>query len=311
LTERAPATSPVLSTDQLKALDSALGEFLKEQGRTPMVSEPEGGDGLSSFTRLDQALSGALEKSGHRPMVDPADDPGEGLLSLLTLLTTGPHAPSPAGPSPSPGESPVEPPARSPEPGAPPAKPPGPTVATEPAGAGEVVSYKLARVVFSRDGGVDEESSPTPGARQVVEVKISHRGGTPPAELALDVALPDLLVLGRSTQIKAQAVVTGSDGAGELVLLGEVVDGPRGGHGGARVGASGQVTFSFVRRVGGIYAYQQVFDGALITPREPHSVLLNWTDRESSIEFPFSWATQSPTVRVQGRAIYLPNRPKQ
>jgi len=323
-----PQRLPPVSTEYLRALDEALKENLKELKISPLIPQATL-DGLLSddtveppLKELADALQALLKQRRAKPVIAPEPGTTAGLTQLLAFLgrkgATGTHdggskaagkeagkaVPTKNTPE-APGETlrptPVEAPV------------PRPTVVSALPGApaAEGVTFRLSRFLVSRDGSSNEELPIPAGDRPVAGFDLSHRGGVPPVLLELRVSLPYLISLGQSTQLQAQATARGVESAAELVLLGEVVDGPRAVSSAVRLEASGDVLFSFVRRVGGIYAYQQTFNGALISRREPHSIQLNWTDRESSLEFPIAWSSVSPASRIAARAVYVPVRRNQ
>ena len=327
-----PAPPPVVTVlapipdGGLEILDQALGSYLTDQHKTaPIAQEPpeEGPDLTAMMASLDQTLEARMQATRRQPATPPGPRVTAGLGAVLRVLKQrgGQEVGPPTNASPEPASPPApatEVPTESPPPDAtqaalpptapPPTDVPGAIPGSAPEGLVAPVApahrYVLSRIVVSRDGGPDQEL-PVPSGGDLRPVPLTQRGGNPPVDLRLLLRVPAEVVLGQSTQITAQASAQAAGAAGELSLLDEVVDTVRAPDGSEAAAATGTVTFSFMKRVGGIFAYQQSFAGS--SPAPARSILLNWTDREAALEMPFAWVTTSPSpVSIRGKLVYAP-----
>jgi hypothetical protein len=161
--------------------------------------------------------------------------------------------------------------------------------------------------VVSRDGAT-EQDVPVPSGGDVRPIPLAHRAGN--VEMKMLLRAPAAIVLGEPLQVTAQASAQAAGIAAELSLLDEVLDTVRASEGAESVTAGAAVTFSFVRRVGGVFAYQQTFaqgDGRTPGSSPTRTILLNWSDREPAIEMPFAWAVTAPVAaNIRGRLFYSP-----
>ena len=331
----------------LESLDQALAAVLTEKHAQPVVAQeapPEGPDLTVSIETLDQSLDAQLKKTARQPATTPGPRVTAGLTTVLDQLkerggaglalphTASPHDQGPPIPDiptqqPSPNAStPVEPspdavaalPSPATPESAPPSDPPEPArvpdaVATRAPELAPLTTparrYVLTRIAISRDGS-PEQDVPIPQGAAIRPIPLAHKGGNPPVEMKMLLRAPGEVSLGDSTQVVAQASAQAAGVAAELSLADEVVDSVRAADGADTTAAAGVVSFSFIKKVGGVYAYQQTFaqgDGRTPPATPPRSILLNWTDRDATLEIPFVWATTSPVViTLRGRLVYAP-----
>jgi hypothetical protein len=297
--------------------EPAEGEEAGEEG-----GEDAPGNGATRLTgaleALDRELDARVTRLGTNARLALRKDVTAGLAGLLEGLDGVPRPPpadaEDAHAAPEPSVTPQATAAPAPPPGA----AAGPPAGTLPFGLQappemRSVRYVLTKVLVRRDSGPEEEADiSASGTSHLRSFGFNHQAGSPPVALRALFRVPAAIQLGESTRVSLQASAKAPGISAQLALLGEVQDTSIAPVGGDLVTSSGQVDLSFVRRVGGIYAYQQLHSTAT-SPASPGSgpraVPINWTDREASLELPFSWATTAPaTVQIQGRAVYMPAR---
>lgn len=337
-----PKTTPKVEPipdGALEALDQALGAYLKEKKAQPVVAQEPGEEELTiSIETLDQSLDAQLKKSARQPATAADTRITAGLTALLETLhergaAAGPGTPHTAALVPAPPDqgpplpnvptiapapvpsTPVEVSPTAPETAPPPLGTPtqAPVPTTPPPELAPLAAparrYVLTRIAVSRDGG-PEQDLPIPQGGALRPVPLAHRGGNPSVEMKMLLRVPGEIGLGESTQVVAQASAQAAGVAAELSLADEVVDQARAADGAETTAAAGAVSFSFIKRVGGVYAYQQTFaqgDGRTPPAVPPRSILLNWTDRDATLEVPFAWVSTSPaSISLRGRLIYAP-----
>lgn len=308
----------------------------------------EGAELTVSIETLDQSLDALLKKTKREPATTPTSRVSAGLGELLESLklrgaAAGPGTPHTAALASAPPDQSSAPPSNPPatpdgstpgetssgtgaDPGAPATPPPpmntidtpsAPPVSREVAAnlaelaplATPARRYVLTRIAISKDGGPETEM-PVPQGGALRPIPLAHRGGNPPVEMKALLRVPGEVALGESTSVVAQASAQAAGVAADLSLADEVVDSVRAADGAETTSAAGMVTYTFLKKVGGVFSYQQTFaqgDGHTASTTPTRSILLNWTDRDATIEFPFVWATTSPSViTVRGRLVYAP-----